>query len=165
MKNFVVILATTTLIFGCTPEYEQAATTAPSDTPPVDVSDEQPFIPMAYGDDPYFDVLWRLCDVDDVDACDDLYWESPRGSDYKRFADEKLEVLVDAVTEKYVVELLGAEFLFNLLWSEMTDDQQQRMCESLNRFGAAHTGSVIADTSGGLVTPEEAGLWLNKQCY
>lgn len=165
MKKLTVILTAMSFMFGCTAEYEQAATAAPSETPPVAVHEEEPFIPMAYGDDPYFDALWRLCELDDVDACEDLFWESPRGSDYKRFADERLEVLVDAVTEKYVVELLGAEFLFNLLWSEMTDDQQQRMCESLKQFGASHTGTVIADTSGGLVTPEEAGLWLDKQCH
>ena len=43
--------------------------------------------PNAYGDDPYLDSLWDACAGGDVQACDDLYWESPLGSEYESFGE------------------------------------------------------------------------------
>lgn len=43
--------------------------------------------PFTYGDDPAFDALWDTCSVGDVDACDDLYFESPFGSAYESFGE------------------------------------------------------------------------------
>lgn len=40
-----------------------------------------------YGDDPRLDELWDACAAGDMVACDDLFWESPYGSDYERFGD------------------------------------------------------------------------------
>ncbi|MEE6281773.1 hypothetical protein [Georgenia sp. MJ170] len=39
------------------------------------------------GDDPSLDLLWDECAGGDAAACDDLYWESPLGSDYEEFGD------------------------------------------------------------------------------
>jgi S1-C subfamily serine protease len=39
----------------------------------------------SYGDDSYFDGLWDLCSGGDLDACDDLYMQSPLYSDYEWF--------------------------------------------------------------------------------
>lgn len=39
------------------------------------------------GDDPVLDALWDRCVDGDGQACDDLYFESPLGSDYERFGD------------------------------------------------------------------------------
>ena len=39
----------------------------------------------SYGDDPELDVLWDACEAGDDVACDDLYWESPLGSEYESF--------------------------------------------------------------------------------
>ncbi len=39
--------------------------------------------PYFYGDDPYLDGLWDACEAGDAAACDQLYWESPEGSDYE----------------------------------------------------------------------------------
>lgn len=39
------------------------------------------------GDDPVLDVLWDACAGGDGQACDDLYFDSPFGSDYERFGD------------------------------------------------------------------------------
>ncbi|MEJ6489720.1 DUF4190 domain-containing protein [Leucobacter sp. USCH14] len=38
-----------------------------------------------YGDDAHLDRLWDACDAGDDDACSDLYWESPLGSEYEEF--------------------------------------------------------------------------------
>ena len=43
--------------------------------------------PQAYGDDPHLDALWDDCEAGDMVACDDLYFVSPRGSDYEAFGD------------------------------------------------------------------------------
>jgi hypothetical protein len=43
--------------------------------------------PAERGQDPRLDVLWDECADGDLDACDDLYRESPAGSDYERFGD------------------------------------------------------------------------------
>ncbi|WP_161784021.1 hypothetical protein, partial [Cellulomonas carbonis] len=39
----------------------------------------------AYGDDAALDALWDACEGGDGEACDDLYWDSPIGSQYEDF--------------------------------------------------------------------------------
>jgi hypothetical protein len=41
----------------------------------------------SYGDDPRLDSLWDACEAGDGQACDDLYLESPFGSEYEEFGD------------------------------------------------------------------------------
>jgi len=43
--------------------------------------------PYDYGDDPYLDGLWDACDAGDMQACDDLFRDSPFGSIYEDFGD------------------------------------------------------------------------------
>lgn len=43
--------------------------------------------PSTYGDDPQLDALWDACEAGDGQACDDLYFQSPIGSEYERFGD------------------------------------------------------------------------------
>lgn len=43
--------------------------------------------PDVYGDDPDLDALWDGCEAGDWEACDDLYRQSPIGSEYERFGD------------------------------------------------------------------------------
>lgn len=40
---------------------------------------------QAYGDDPSLDALWDACEAGDAQACDDLYWSAPSGSEYEDF--------------------------------------------------------------------------------
>lgn len=44
--------------------------------------------PQSYGDDPYLDRLQDACAAGDGGACDDLYSESPFGSDYEDFGED-----------------------------------------------------------------------------
>lgn len=39
----------------------------------------------SYGDDEDLDALWDDCDDGDDDACSELYWTSPAGSEYETF--------------------------------------------------------------------------------
>ena len=41
----------------------------------------------SYGDNPTLDALWDACEDGDGDACDDLYFQSPVGSEYEEFGD------------------------------------------------------------------------------
>ncbi len=41
----------------------------------------------SYGDSAELDALWDACEGGDMAACDDLYRDSPTGSDYERFGD------------------------------------------------------------------------------
>lgn len=41
----------------------------------------------SYGDDSQLDAMWDACEGGDMDSCDDLYFASPSGSEYERFAD------------------------------------------------------------------------------
>ncbi len=43
--------------------------------------------PMSYGDDSALDSLWDSCEGGDMEACDDLFRDSPVGSDYEDFGD------------------------------------------------------------------------------
>ncbi len=40
-----------------------------------------------YGDDPTLDGLWDSCEAGDGQACDDLFLQSPSGSEYEDFGD------------------------------------------------------------------------------
>ena len=42
---------------------------------------------FTYGDDPEMDLLWDLCEFGDGEACDELFFVSPVGSDYEEFGD------------------------------------------------------------------------------
>lgn len=41
--------------------------------------------PFTYGDDPELDALWDACEDGDGKACDDLFFDSPFGSEYEEF--------------------------------------------------------------------------------
>jgi len=41
----------------------------------------------SYGSDSYLDSLWDNCSAGDFNACDDLFFDSPAGSEYEEFGD------------------------------------------------------------------------------
>lgn len=43
-----------------------------------------------YGSDEYFDGLYDDCEAGNVDACDELFWDSPLDSEYEAYALERL---------------------------------------------------------------------------
>ena len=43
--------------------------------------------PQRFGDDPELDALYTACGAGDWEACDDLYWQAPRGTEYWDFGD------------------------------------------------------------------------------
>jgi hypothetical protein len=62
-------------------------------------------IPFSYGDNADLDAYWDACEAGDGSACDDLYFESPIGSEYEAFGascGNRHEG-----TQSYCVDLLG----------------------------------------------------------
>ena len=67
-------------------------TPSPPTSPEVTVDDGStvppvPDEPFTYGDDPVLDSLTDDCDGGDLGACDELYFDSPAGSEYEAFGD------------------------------------------------------------------------------
>lgn len=172
MKTLIKILITVALLillFGCSAEYEQAATIAPRE--PAHVNEPEPVrpepepdIPNAYGDDPFFDDLWDRCEADEFDACEDLYWESPFGSEYEAYADERIEELTDPATDRDFVESIGADIVLDLTWTTLTAKEQNDLCDGVRLLGADYSGYALSAGSSGLVTAEEASAWLEDRC-
>jgi hypothetical protein len=60
-----------------------ASGAAVSSTVPVTEGGDQP---LRHGDDPVLDRLWSRCAAGDGSACDELFTQSPIGSEYEAFA-------------------------------------------------------------------------------
>jgi S1-C subfamily serine protease len=45
----------------------------------------RPDAAWTYGDDPELDGLWDACEDGDLEACNELYWRSPVGSEYEAY--------------------------------------------------------------------------------
>ena len=89
----VAALVSTTVFLAATSD-ESSVFTADFDDDDVDDEDfdeddfEDEFDEdeaFEYGDDEALDFLFDECDEGDLTACDDLYYESPEGSDYEAF--------------------------------------------------------------------------------
>ena len=144
------------------------ATPAPAPAPAPEPEPEPAGPPMDLGDDPYLDGLWAACAMDDYDACDDLFWESPLGSEYEAFADERLRELdaaeLDGMTDREFVESIGPDVLLSLTWAELSAAERRELCDGVALLGAAWAGDLISEGSGGIVTPREAADFLTKEC-
>lgn len=126
--------------------------------------------PMNYGDDRRFDKLWDECDSGDADACDDLYWESPVGSEYESFAlDHRVDTssVDDADLDDVDVDDDMAEMAFvttvraNVAsLSQATDDQLLEVgytaCETIDAINPQNQQELVAAASAELSTVEEA---------
>ena len=174
MKTLLKILlavALLVLLFGCSAEQQEAATTVPREPAHVDEPEPvrpepepEPDIPMAYGDDPYFDRLWDECEAGDYDACDELFLESPIGSDYEAYGLERTFELEDQMSDRDVIDAVGADFILDLTWDTLSRSEQQELCDGVRLLGADVAGSILAEGSGGLFTDREASSWLDRKC-
>lgn len=141
-------------------------TTAPAPTPAPAPAPTPAGPPMDLGDDPELDALWFACAMDDADACDELYWSSPLGSEYERFALERLDELadVDKMTDREIAELVGPQRLLQMVWDQQTVAEQRELCDGVRLFGADVAGVMIAEGAGGTVTAREAAEFLTGVC-
>lgn len=138
----------------------------PAPEPEPEPTPEPAGPPMDLGDDPELDALWFACAQDDWDACDDLYWTSPLGSEYERFALERLDELDDVsdLTDREIAELVGPDMILRFVWNDLTAAEQRELCDGVRLFGADVAGQIISDASGGTVTGREAADFLTEEC-
>lgn len=169
--KFALVVTVLLLLFGCSPEYQEAATTVPREPARVDQPEPvrpepepEPDIPMVYGDDPYFDRLWDECEAGDYDACDELYWESPIGSDYEQYGLDRIDELDNQLSDRDVVDAVGADFILDLTWETLSRQEQRELCDGVVLFGADVAGVLLAEGSDGLLSGEEAASWLDRKC-
>lgn len=67
--------------------------------------------PFSYGDDPAFDLLWDACSLGDVNACDDLFFQSPLYSAYEAFGRICGDLSELGATCENAAQWLGADSL------------------------------------------------------
>ncbi|MGH9138242.1 MAG: hypothetical protein ACRD0G_14535, partial [Acidimicrobiales bacterium] len=73
-----------------TTEFDETTTTEFDETTTTEIGEPttgEPVPPEGLGTDPELDALAQSCYAGDMDACDDLYFESEMGSDYQVYGD------------------------------------------------------------------------------
>lgn len=138
---------------------------APAPAPPPDVTPEPEKDPDTYGDDPVLDRLWDRCADGQIDACDELYWDSPLGSDYEAYALRRVNELegVDPASGDDVIDQLGAAFFLDMVWDGMTNAEKDDICLGLEIFGAEGAAALIVSEAPDFDLGEVAE-WLIQTC-
>lgn len=138
---------------------------APEPPPAPEPQPEPSGPPMRYGDDEYFDSLWDRCAEDDYDACDELFWDSPVGSDYEDFAlDRLMELEFDETPDRDIVDEVGSDTLLQLAWNTLTREDHDLICESGELLGWNWAAEQVVEGAGGLFTVREVADFLRETC-
>ncbi len=164
----IVVLLVIGMVFG---ESDEPTVTAPPAPPVVEEpapapepepEDKEPF---AYGDDEELDGLWDACEAGDEEACDDLYWLSPIGSEYETYALDRVNELagVEAPSAQDLTDMLGAEFFLEQVWAGMNLDERAEICLGVGLFGAEGAATIIVAEAPSFDVREVAE-WLAKTC-
>lgn len=102
-KLAFIALTTAVLAVGCG---TQESSSSESEAPQPETTREAPEqtqytapTPGAYGSDPRLDGLYDEYAAGDELACEDLYWESPVGSEYETFAEENADIEDGEISE------------------------------------------------------------------
>ena len=136
---------------------------APEPAPEPEPKPERaPEVPNDLGDDAALDALWFACDAGDEDACYDLWWDSPVGSEYERFADDQIEKIEER--EAQVDEDLLAQILLQMVWDDMSRAERDELCDGFVLLGAREASQIVAEGSGGAVTPEQVTDFFDEVC-
>lgn len=137
---------------------------APVTPPPA--ATEAPVVagPDKYGDDPELDALWDKCVANDFDACEDLYWLSPIGSEYEAFGQSSMNIANEGISEQDLIDLIGPALILDMVWSGMSAREQADLCGGVRLLGPAAAGVVVADGSSGAVSAADAAEWLADRC-
>ena len=145
---------------GDAPE-QTAPAPAPEPTPAPE-PEAEPALPMDFGDDAALDRLWTACAAGDEDACYDLWWDSPVGSEYQRFADEQIEQIEERTGED--PDDAFAQLLLEMVWGDMTRAERQELCSGYFLLGGLEAGQLVAESSGGTVTAQQAADFFSEVC-
>ncbi|MFN2345594.1 MAG: hypothetical protein ABR616_07750 [Dermatophilaceae bacterium] len=137
------------------PEPEPEPDPEPEPEPdPEPAPEPEPVVPAgSYGSDPALDRLQDDCAAGDMDACDDLFWESPYGSDYEAFAqDQRYGRDDDAGSDVDIDELMASDgmidMMFDMTWEGMSGTERATFCEGYNTLGPEFSYEFFADGYG-----------------
>ena len=148
------------LVFGGDDAVDEPA--APTATAPAPQPEPEPTgPPMDLGDDEYLDQLWAMCAADNYDACDDLFWESPLGSEYEAFAMERLDELDEQ--RPPADDLFSTDFFMDLVWDGMDTEARAEICLGVGLFGADGAAEMIVAEAPDFPVDEVAD-WLTRAC-
>lgn len=101
-----------------------------------------------YGSDAVLDRLQDRCADGDMDACDDLYWDSPLGSEYESYAQEQRYGVASNELDDLFTDEEFNELAFTLLWSGMSAREQAEICDGYNLFGPEFMYEPFAEGYG-----------------
>lgn len=142
---------------GCTINVESDESATPE--PEVTEEPEARAEPGTYGSDAALDALYDECEAGDTLACDDLYWDSPFGSEYEAFAEERMDGDY-GLTEEDEAALVG--IVYESLMSDL--DAQLRSEPDLcfaYEFDPEASVDAFMDGFLGSGTPEENEMVLS----
>ena len=106
-------------------------------TPPVEAPD-----PVGYGSDPVLDAYQDACADGDAAACEDLYWNSPFGSEYEAYAQEQGAPSATATDEEL------HDLAFATLRDTMSESERAALCAEYERLGIELTYQYFAEGYG-----------------
>jgi hypothetical protein len=128
---------------------------------------EDYFVPEVYGDDPFLDELYDACEAGDMTACDDLWFESPEGSDYEQFSttcgDRSPDPMDGTCEADFRVEPVGPstygdDRVLDKLYEGCAAGDEDA-CDLLwLRAGDGTAYQVFADICGGRRSPGSGGM-------
>ncbi|HVM41180.1 MAG TPA: hypothetical protein VM618_10435, partial [Acidimicrobiia bacterium] len=116
----------------------------------------------SYGSDPTLDRLQDRCATGDAEACTQLYWDSPLGSDYERFGEERMGASesLDGDT-MMVIEAVAMQ----MTWDQMTASDRATACEGYNTFGPEISyGFFTAGTNGEEISFASFVTFFDEKC-
>lgn len=125
---------------------------------PEPAPEAEPAEPMSYGDDAELDRLYDLCEADDIDACDELWWDSPIGSEYEAFADKRQQELEPPLSDADL-----ALFALEYTWLNASQSDRDAICDGVAIFGADIAGAMIA-AEADIITGADAAAFLADKC-
>jgi len=108
-------------------------------TPPVE---EPTPDPVGYGSDPVLDAYQDACADGDAAACEDLYWNSPFGSEYEAYAQEQGAPSATATDEEL------HDLAFATLRDTMSESERAAFCAEYERLGLELTYQYFAEGYG-----------------
>jgi hypothetical protein len=139
-----------------TPEPTSDPETTPEPTPEPEPE------PDVYGSDSVLDDLHDRCEDGDTEACDQLFWYSPLGSEYEAFAAERGSSDMFGSVDKDMDDDAIARIVLELTWDNMSPDQRSEICDGL-AIGLP-VARIIADSAGPTVTTEMISSYLSDMC-
>jgi hypothetical protein len=138
-------------VFGST-----GSGSAPSSDPSSEVTPSGSVPEGAYGSDPQLDRLQDRCGRGDSAACDELFWESPVGSDYEAYAQRRRRGTAGATSS-------SADSMLESTWVRLSAGERSDLCWAYDELGW-QTAQMISESSDGAVTTVQVIAFLERKC-